>query len=784
MPPSQLHTCSAAALRVLVAHEQHLQRVGSDRRLLALLRSMRSLGVEVSLLVRTAKCSSCTRSPPTATLARLLGARSTVAHRLQPNATTLEAPPAIYEYAGTQSVIALLHRSRFDLFLVGLWFWYDPQPSFAELLLPVLHAHAGWSEGHLAATRPLIALLSDDAHAERARRLGDEERDADHARAYRTQARNLALRQRAMYAAADGVFYISKADRAAESRLRAQAGHLHAELLRMALSASNAAAAPPTPSPLSFLPSQPTTITAAATAVAATAVAATAVVSAAATTVAAAAEEDERTSPVWIGFVGDGHTATNALGIQRFLREGWPQLRRAWPQARLRLVGRMPSGHSAGQRERHGGKSAPCAPSERRCGWAWGSECANREAACGIDSLGYLSDGELVAELSRWRVMLVPIFATTGVNTKLLLGLEYGVPIVATSAAAAPLAIHGPLGQLPSTDGAQLEPTDGWVAALGNTSMELATLTGALLDDHAVAGRLAAAGRAHFKRLAQSPHPRQDVQAMLAWVCNAQREVASHARELPSGAADTVWPSVRRSRLRLSSSLQHPAASSACAPSSPTSKERVGAGVVVVSSCGLSEAWPGAWRVRAVWEALCTECALKCAHAPRTHRWAIASRGGVHLWIDESCRLQPDDIDGPQRFLAFAWDPAMARELYHRRGGLLSAMVASEALAASVMAPCSTPAARQSQALAAGERCDAQANRTGLVVRSDRLRSRAAWLVAWRDAFMMALGVRNATVVDMLVERVAEPHRAAFINDLQAHVKHPSWSPPMPGRHL
>jgi hypothetical protein len=48
-----------------------------------------------------------------------------------------------------------------------------------------------------------------------------------------------------------------------------------------------------------------------------------------------------------LGFVGDGRTATNYLGLQRFLREGWPQLRRRWPLARLRVVGRAPSGHVA-----------------------------------------------------------------------------------------------------------------------------------------------------------------------------------------------------------------------------------------------------------------------------------------------------------------------------------------------------------------------------------------------------------------------------------------------------
>ena len=55
-----------------------------------------------------------------------------------------------------------------------------------------------------------------------------------------------------------------------------------------------------------------------------------------------------------------------------------------------------------------------------------------------MDTLGYLSDDELAAEAARWALFLVPIFATTGVNTKLLLGLELGLPVVSTVAAAAP----------------------------------------------------------------------------------------------------------------------------------------------------------------------------------------------------------------------------------------------------------------------------------------------------------------------------------------------------------
>ena len=204
--------CSAA--RILVAHEQHLRPGGADQRLLSLLQTLRALGAQTSLLVRTSKCGLCVRSPPTAQLAALLGASSLEAQPLQ--AGRIPAlPPAIYEFGGSRALLTLLRAASFDLVLAGLWFWYDPQPSFSELLAPVV-----------AASRVPFALLSDDAHSERARRLSVEEPDPTQRAAYLTQARNFAARQRELYVEADGVFYLTGADRALESSLRVCCGHL------------------------------------------------------------------------------------------------------------------------------------------------------------------------------------------------------------------------------------------------------------------------------------------------------------------------------------------------------------------------------------------------------------------------------------------------------------------------------------------------------------------------------------------------------------------------------
>ena len=178
--PVRCHT----ATRVLVAHEQHLQAVGSDARLLLLLQQLRQLGASVSLLVRAAT-GSARRHPPTHEIAELLGAANLSAVPLGRGGVPVAArAPAVYEMGGGRAFQQLLRHEQFDLVLVGLWFWYDPQPSFAEMLVPLVAgvvrragAEARERVGGATGGGPLVALLCDDAHSERAARLQHEVRD-------------------------------------------------------------------------------------------------------------------------------------------------------------------------------------------------------------------------------------------------------------------------------------------------------------------------------------------------------------------------------------------------------------------------------------------------------------------------------------------------------------------------------------------------------------------------------------------------------------------------------
>ena len=100
-----------------------------------------------------------------------------------------------------------------------------------------------------------------------------------------------------------------------------------------------------------------------------------------------------------------------------------------------------------------------CIKSEdAHCGWAWGTVYSGVEESNGIDELGYLSAEGLLEEVAltlvgvglgggpdprpnpipnpnptpnqvlSWRLMIVPVLRTTGVNTKILVALELGMP--------------------------------------------------------------------------------------------------------------------------------------------------------------------------------------------------------------------------------------------------------------------------------------------------------------------------------------------------------------------
>jgi glycosyltransferase involved in cell wall biosynthesis len=162
----------------------------------------------------------------------------------------------------------------------------------------------------------------------------------------------------------------------------------------------------------------------------------------------AAAPPAERDGPPRVLFFGRLDYEPNELGFGRFLREGWPELRRRRPDAVLRLVG---------------GGASPALK-------------AAAAAAPGVEVVGLVEN--LVAELAASDVLVVPLWAGGGTRLKVLEAMAAAVPIVGTSLGVEEIGFE-----------------DDVHGLIRDTPEELAAGAEELLDDRVRARRLAAAAR-------------------------------------------------------------------------------------------------------------------------------------------------------------------------------------------------------------------------------------------------------------------------------------------------
>ena len=182
-------------------------------------------------------------------------------------------------------------------------------------------------------------------------------------------------------------------------------------------------------------------------------------------------------------FFGRYDYEPNALGMTRFLREGWPRVASERPSARLRLVGP-----------------------------AMGTELAARAAASErVEAVGAVERLDL--ELGGSSVVLVPIWHGGGTRLKVLEALAGARPIAGT-----PLGV-GNLGFVDEQHGLVAE-----------TPAELAEATVRLLEDRALARALAAKGRHLAERYRWSRVTRPAEQLYRTWIDHARRSSPSAGR--------------------------------------------------------------------------------------------------------------------------------------------------------------------------------------------------------------------------------------------------------------
>ena len=618
--------CSSprGSLNILLIHEHHLKSIGSDVRLLGVVLQLRSLGHSVSLLFR-GKTPADQRSPPTRELAELLGTASAEEVPLSSVDQRALRPPAIYEYADLDSLSLLARRGWFDVVLCPLWFWRDPMASAAELLLPTLALHAP------PGRRPFIGVLSDDAHSAKASMMAEWESGEQRKALFEEKARTLPLRQRAVYALADAVVHISAADSQLErASFNDTCAHWH--VLRMSPRGVRGGSGANADALSAQTPAERQR--------------------------AAAADADR---PVRFGFMGNGITPTNHLAVQWFLQNVWPTVRKELgSNVRLRLVGYAPDDRPKRQQQR----TCSTADSPVRCGWAWRTPFAGGEAAAGIDELGFVSDEEMLTELLSWKAMVVPILRSTGVNTKLLPALQWGVPTILTTVAASPLGI----------------PADDSVALIADSADAFVRQIRQVYSQPEEAARLASAARAHWQRLLDEDASASDLTPLLSLACNVLSEPeAKRPMPMPSSASTASTPQAADLRRDLSAARSPQPASSRCFEGPPPA--------IYVAMHGGAGAEPAVMLAHAAWEAVCVHCGLKCVHG----RGGRRQPNGWDVLIEHEATAHPAQMAAAlaaataaisPRPLRFVHSPAAqfpaAFGMYSSRGGVLASVAHGE----------------------------------------------------------------------------------------------------------
>mmetsp|Transcript_27588 Transcript_27588/g.72926 ORF Transcript_27588/g.72926 Transcript_27588/m.72926 type:complete len:775 (-) Transcript_27588:35-2359(-) len=666
--------------RILIVHEQHLQSMGCDVRLLRFIKDLLYLNQEVSMLFRGTTPAKM-RQPKSKQLASILHISDFEEDQLRKG---LRQPPGLYEWTNAERFAQLMALGYFNMVIIFLWFWYDPQPSVAELVLPLIRAHAP------ADKQPFVSLLCDDAHAIRSLRLGEVEIHPSTRDGYNDRARNYMVRQKNMYQLVDMVMHISPMDQVAEKESFPFVEYY--KLLRMPIRAFRILNKN-MPAPMqdrSFL------------------------------------------STANIGFIGNGLTPTNHLGIQWYLENCWEDVRRQLPGVRMRLIGRPP-----GERMVKG-VTMPCVKTEDpHCGWAWGTMYSGAEAENGIDELGYLSAEGLLEEVLSWRLMIVPVLRTTGVNTKILVALELGVPLVITPVAASPFDL----------------PENETIVAFADQALDFVQQTVYVYTVSWLWTQLSRASRQHWENLATHDPARNDVRTVLTTVC--EDTTASHYLsqwDAPQVGGEPKTPSVSLPPSCPAGSaskngrcaLTPPGSNSCLQPSGNSTGEPPP--LMIVASHSLHQMFPSfTWYMTQIWQDVCRYCHFKCSRRAVGARYVLRD---AHLLMDEHMALPLSALDNlPYRLVLYSWDPGKMGRFFHYDSALLETIGATERIVAQTL----------------------QRPGTSLTVRiNQEMRSGGGFLYCWRKV-LGHLGLTKPAISKLIQNEIGK-YEGNWTKDLIAHM--------------
>ena len=353
-----------------------------------------------------------------------------------------------------------------------------------------------------------------------------------------------------------------------------------------------------------------------------------------------------------------------SCAIQWFLENCWEDVQRQLPGVRMRLIGRPP-----GERMLKG-VSVPCVKTEdAHCGWAWGTPYAGFEAENGIDELGYLSSEELLTEVLSWRLMIVPVLRTTGVNTKILVALELGVPLVITPVAASPFDL----------------PENETIVAFADQALDFVQQTVSVYTTSWLWTQLSRASRQHWEALASHDPARNDVRGVLAAVCTETTDTQYLARWTPPAIrGEPAEPMLALPSPRAAASSGKPRPLSSCLATGNWSTS-AHPPLLLVGSHAMSDVFPKFdGLIHAVWHSICKHCDLRCA--VRTPGASYSLRD-LDVLIDGHWALPLARLDGvPHRMVLYYWDAGKMGTYFHYNGNLLQTVGAMESFVAQAQA--------------------------------------------------------------------------------------------------
>jgi hypothetical protein len=249
---------------------------------------------------------------------------------------------------------SLFEREQFDTAFLPLWFWNGATvpETYHQTLAEV-------------SPKTKVVVMTDDAHTERQSRIAayvNSQASLQQQFGALAQPKSVQRRESEAYANADAVISISESDLSAIAPLL---GNTPASVVHFA----------------------------------------------SANTVKPAASIAPMQARDGVVFVGYAANPTNAIGLDWFFSQVFPQLNSDMQAVTYHLVGAAPADNYA----------------------------SLRASGASIVAHGMVDEQTMNSIVAGARVMMAPIPASTGVNTKVYVGLSAGTPVVATSVAAAGL---------------------------------------------------------------------------------------------------------------------------------------------------------------------------------------------------------------------------------------------------------------------------------------------------------------------------------------------------------